>query len=112
MSSRKIRALIARADEHFDKGDFASAEYLLMRAADGSSLSPVNREDIFDRLAALACQQGLFASAAQWYLKVLHSKSERLTLADPELTETISNYRQILAFRQPDGLNVFDRVSA
>lgn len=89
--------LLKQADHEYSLGNIGAAELTLMRAARVVGLRPQAKEQIFDRLAALAAEQGLFSSAAFWYLKVLQSKAARLKASDPELTESARAYRVLVA---------------
>lgn len=92
--------LLYNATEEYTRGNFALAERILFRAAKNPVGSDVEKERVFDCLAGIACQQGLYASASYWYLKVLHSRGNRLRLGDAELKDTIRNYRVLLGLSQ------------
>jgi hypothetical protein len=82
-----------RADKAYRGGDFSLAEEILENTLLDPGNSPLDEEKICDCLAALACEQGLYASAAYWYLHVLQYKGSRLQFNDTEMKDAVRNYR-------------------
>ncbi len=95
-TKEKADELLNDANTEYRRGNFELAEQMLVRASKLKALSQLKREQIFDRLTGLACEQGLFNSAAFWYSKVVQSKSRRLTLSASEMKSAIRNYRVLL----------------
>lgn len=92
--------LLEDANKQYAEGDFCTAVLTLLRAARLENAAASDVECVFDRLAAIACEQGLYRSAAHWYMQVLQSKAARMTASDPQLTDAIRNYRVLLALSQ------------
>lgn len=104
--------VFAKVNMEYTKGDIQRTEELLLNMSKTAGQNSVRREQVHDRLAALACEQGLFASAAYWYLQVLQSKIRRLSANNQETKEAIRNYRILLGMSQTDGNHRWEKRSA
>jgi hypothetical protein len=100
-----------KANRAYGQGQFDLAEKILKEALLDPGNTLMDEERICDCLAALACEQGLYASAAYWYLQVLQFKGCRLQINDRELREAIRNY-QILRRLSNNAQGFFYRLSA
>ncbi|MBX9693496.1 MAG: hypothetical protein K2Z81_13995 [Cyanobacteria bacterium] len=92
----RFEELSDEANKLYHEGNFSEAEEKLFRATKLEGVPNLRKEQVYDQLAGLACEQGLFNSAAFWYLKVLQNRSRRLTLNDPEMKASLRNYRTLL----------------
>jgi|AGTN01.1.fsa_nt_gi hypothetical protein len=109
ISDKRINSLVEAANKRCAKGDFKGAESVLTRCAKMCGISNSQKEPICERLAALLCEQGLFASAASWYQQVLQFKSERLDASDPEVKAAERNYCILLVLSEHSGMtNLID----
>lgn len=64
------KEMLERAEAAYADGDFWSAELVLANLSRFSSITAIDREGVFARLAGLASQQDQFGAAASWYAHV------------------------------------------
>ena len=112
LAKDKVESQLERAEALYREGEFSKAEAALLKVARVKQLSNLERERIHDQLACLTYQQGRFSAAAFWYLKVVQNRSRRLLLHDPEMKDTIRNYRLLLMLAQPESDGSEKRLSA
>lgn len=97
---KRLAWLIKKADRAFAKNHIEEAQDLLLKASEFTDASAYDKEIVFNKLAGLCCQQGLYSSAAYWYQYALEEISSRKKLSDLETQAALRNYRALLSLSQ------------
>lgn len=100
----QLEKSLAKANLAYAQGDFSLSEKTLTDATRICGLMPVELEHLFNLLAGLACKQGMFATAAYWYLQVLQSRISRKNCSKKELSRTKQCYCSLLELSQRQNL--------
>ncbi|MBX9567909.1 MAG: hypothetical protein K2X77_03400 [Candidatus Obscuribacterales bacterium] len=96
----RLNKLLESANEAFKLEDYQLVETLLLTASELSDVSVEEKAALFSRIAGLYCIQGMYASAAAYYQRVVQLQSLLFEFCDHEMETAISNYRALLALSQ------------